>query len=140
MTTEEKEIVAIPPHASKRFSEYSIAGDVIQDCAVKLFPKKKAPQSVTFTEGNSPIRFTNYITYKVGEEGESKVVTQDFYVSGFTNYNYKDVVGKEKAGCKSQVTINYNKYGHATKYYITYGKAHNNSNSADCKEEVSWSK
>ena len=140
VTTEEKEIVAIPPHASKRFSEYSIAGDVIQDCAVKLFPKKKAPQSVTFTEGNSPIRFTKYITYKVGEEGESKVVTQDFYVSGFTNYNYKDVVGKEKAGCKSQVTIDYNKYAHATKYYITYGKAHNNSNSADCKEEVSWSK
>lgn len=127
----EKEIIAIPPHSYKSISEYTIASDVIEDCSVRLFPKKKAPESMKFTESNTPIRFTNYITYKIGENGNSKVITHDFYVSGYTNYSSKDVVEKEKIGCKSMHIYEFNKYANGTKYFITYGKTHSNRFSAD---------
>ena len=133
--TSHKPIVAIPPHSYKSISEYSIASDVIEDCSVKLFPKKKAPESLTFTEQNTPIKFTNYITYSVGEDGKPIVITIDFYVAGYTNYTNEEIVEKSKVGCKEQAIEKYNTKAAGTRYYVTYGKTHSNRYSADCKVE-----
>ena len=129
----EKAIVAIPPHSFKSISEYAIAGDVIEDCSVKLFPKKKSPDSMSFTEQNSPIKFTNYITYSVGESGNPVVVTNDFYVAGYTNYTEDEIFEETKVGCKEQVFEKYNTKAAGNRYYVTYNKGHNNMYSADCK-------
>ncbi|MGN0232795.1 MAG: hypothetical protein ACI4B5_00030 [Bacteroidaceae bacterium] len=131
----EKPIIAIPPHSHKAITEYTIADDVIEDCSVKLFPKQKDPQSVSFTEQNTPIRFTNYITYRVSEDATPVVVTNDFYVAGFTNYTKKEITETIKVGCKEQATEKYNTKAAGNRYYITYKKNHRNRYSADCKTE-----
>ena len=133
VSVSEKAIVAIPPHSFKSISEYAIAGDVIEDCSVKLFPKKKSPDSMSFTEQNSPIKFTNYITYSVGESGNPVVVTNDFYVAGYTNYTEDEIFEETKVGCKEQVFEKYNTKAAGNRYYVTYNKGHNNMYSADCK-------
>ena len=125
----EKEILAIPPHSVKNIAEYNIAGDVIQNCSVALFPKKNKPQSITYAEDESPLKFSNYITYKVGENGALVSLTHDFHVSGYTNYLLSETEENVKVGCKEQNTIKVNKYGKTTKYYYIYNKKHDNSNS-----------
>ena len=134
----EKEILAIPPHSMKNIAEYDIVGDVIQDCSVALFPKKRKPQSITYGEDESPVKFSNYITYKVGENGSLKSLTHDFYVSGYTNYVLSVTQELVKVGCKKQRTVTVNKYGKATKYYYIYTKQHDNSNSADARVQPEY--
>lgn len=140
VTYADKPIMAIPPHSYKSITEYTIAGDVIQDCSVKLFPKKKDPQSISFSEQDTPIRFTNHITYRVGEESKPVVVTNDFYVAGFTNYIEKEITDKIKVGCKEQSTKKYNTKAAGNRYYITYGTNHSNKYSADCKSNSYYKK
>lgn len=135
VTYSDKPVIAIPPHSYKSITEYAIANDVIEDCSAKLFPEHKKPQSVSFTEQNSPIRFSNYITYRVSEDATPVVVTNDFYVSGFTNYIKKEIMEKVKVGCKEQATEKYNTKAAGNRYYIKYEKSHSNRYSADCKEE-----
>lgn len=131
----EKPIVAIPPHSYKSISEYAIASDVIQDCSVKLFPKRKAPESVSFNKENTPIKFSNHITYSVGEEDTPIVVINDFYVAGYTNFIFDETVEKVKVGCKEQAMVKYNTKAAGNKYYVTYGETHSRRYSADCVAE-----
>lgn len=81
---EEKPIVAIPPKASKRISEYGIMQALILDCDLDRYPSEKA--SMEFDETNSPLHFTNYITYKLGETEQENVITNNFYISKVTNF------------------------------------------------------
>ena len=129
----EKPIVAIPPHASKAFSEYIIMGDVIQDCSVNLMVKKGKPDGKTYSATDSPINFTNYISYKKGEAGGYKVITNSFYLSGYNNYNYKDAIKKTKTGCKETVTLEYFEKAEADRFYVKYNNMHNTHYSKDAR-------
>lgn len=82
---QELDIVAVPPHALKRISEYSINNTLYLDCDLCLFPAAKA--TMNFTVDNSPLIFSNYITYHVGLAGEYKVIDNQFYLSSVTNYS-----------------------------------------------------
>lgn len=127
----EKPIVAIPPHASKSFSEYKIMTDIIQDCSVNLRVKKNNPEGQTFDESESPINFENHITYRVGENATAKVVTNKFYIGGFTNYFYKDILKVRRAGCKKTVlkTV-FDKYAPDC-FYMRYNQKHSRDYSLD---------
>ena len=98
-----------------------------------MFPKKGRKEEKSFTEYDTPIKFENYITYKVGENGEEKHICHKFYVAGYTNYNITNTEEKTKIGCKEQKEIIYNKYSKGTKYYIRYDRNHSNLFSADAK-------
>ena len=135
-TTWEKDVVAIPSHACKSIDEYSIADDVIQDCSVRLIPKKGHTREMTFSEANSPLRFSNFITYRIGELGEAKSVTHDFYVSRFANYSSKEVNEKVKTGCKGQKTETVCKEARNTRYYVRYSETHNKDYSADARSPM----
>lgn len=134
LTYEEKEIAIVPPHSKKYFSEYYVLGDVIQDCTMKMFPKRKQKESIIFQEDNSPVTFGNYITYKIGENSEYSHLTNNFYISGFSNYKIEDVKEKIKVGCREQVKIEINKYQKGTSFFIYYDDKHNNDYSKDSKE------
>ncbi|MBQ9170993.1 MAG: hypothetical protein IJ148_09315 [Bacteroidaceae bacterium] len=129
----EKPIVAIPPHALKSFSEYEIIEDAIQDCAVKMMVKKNQPDGIVYTESESPIKFKNYITYKNGENGATKEVSNDFYIGGFTNYISSDIIKTRKRGCKQTVTKTYNEKYASDRFYWKYNNTTSNDNSADAK-------
>lgn len=136
VSVKEKQMVAIPPHSYKVISEYLIDGEVLEDCSVKLFPKKNLSESITFDEANSPIKFTNYITYRVGENEASQTLTHEFYVGGYTNYNKIDVDQRIHVGCKNQLTRWMNKYADGKRYYVTYDSHHRNDFSADAKIRI----
>ena len=127
----EKPIIAIPPHASKSFSEYIIMEDVIQDCSVNLMVGKNKPEGMNLTESESPVNFRNYITYRKGENGEVKTVSNDFYVGGFTNYSSIDIVKTNKYGCKQTVTKTHCEGYASDRFYVKYDKSHSRAYSLD---------
>lgn len=127
----EKPIIAIPPHASKTFSEYIIMEDVIQDCSIRLKVKKNQSEGKTYSESDSPINFENYITYRVGDSETAKVVTNNFYIGGFTNYSSKDIEEKEFVGCKGSVLMKLNKEAAPDRFFVKYNQTHSRDYSAD---------
>lgn len=126
--------IAIPPHAGKVVSEHTLVTDVMQDCSVRLFPKSKKPECITFTQENSPLHFSNYITYRVGDSLAEKVVQNDFHVAGFTNYVSTEIEEKIKTGCKSQLRQKVNKQASNTRFYLPYDHTHKKDFSADASE------
>ena len=130
----EKNALAIPPHASKIISEYRIMEDVIQDCSVNLKVKRNQPQGMTYAETESPIVFRNYITYRTDKNvTEPKVIVNDFYVSGYSNYLSTDIIKGKASGCKGTVTKSYNDKYKADRFYVKYDKTHVNNYSADAE-------
>lgn len=47
---------------------------------------------MTYTQDNSPIIFTNYITYSVGKDNNTHVIENSFYISAITNYAEPEVI------------------------------------------------
>ena len=80
----EQKILAIPPMSSKIVIEYSISESLLLNCDLDRYPEEKA--SIEFDETNSPLFFTNYVTYKLGESSKEQVIKNTFYVSKITNY------------------------------------------------------
>lgn len=129
----EKLVVAIPPHSLKSFSKYTIVDDVIQDCSVRLKVKKNLPDGNSYTESESPIVFSNYITYWKGEGGKAKVVTNDFYIGGINNYLFSDIMKTKKYGCKQTIVKTTNDKYAPYRFFIKYDKVHTNHYSEDAK-------
>lgn len=81
----EEKIVAVPPHKSKLITEYSISNSLVVDCAMEQYPAEKS-KKLTYTKDNSPLKFSNYITYNKGEGTAETVIENEFYVSSVINY------------------------------------------------------
>ncbi|MBR5393488.1 MAG: hypothetical protein IK144_00225 [Bacteroidaceae bacterium] len=127
----EKPIVAIPPYSLKSFSEYKIMSDVIQDCSINMLVKKNQPEGMTLTESESPVNFSNYITYRKGESGAAKEVIHNFYIGGFTNYLSSDIIKIKKYGCKKTVMKKSNDKYSPDCFYVKYDRTHPGNYSAD---------
>lgn len=84
ISAKEQKIIALPPHSSKIVSEYAIANAILLDCDLDRYPSEKA--SISFDENNSPLRFSNYITYRLGENQPDRIIENNFYVSKIVNY------------------------------------------------------
>ena len=111
LAVKEQKILAIPPHASKIVAEYAINTSIWLYCDLARFPKEEA--SITFEESESPLRFSNYITYRLSDTETERVVENDFYISKVTNYAqpsvYKFVERKSKP-CQNMTTDLSEKY------------------------------
>ena len=130
---EEKPVIAIPSHCQKTVYEYNILSYPLQDCSVKMFPGSKG-EEFRFKEGQMP-EFSNIITYRVGENGTDKTVTNRFYITGFTNMKQNKALSNEKIGCKETKTIKTYKNRLPNSFYIIYNSSYNNRYSADAKKE-----
>lgn len=84
ISAKEQKIIALPPHSSKIVSEYAIANSILLDCDLDRYPSEQA--SISFNEANSPLHFSNYITYRLGDNQQEKVIENNFYVSKIINY------------------------------------------------------
>ncbi len=114
VTTKEKPIIAIPPHKSKYISTYNIAVSRFLSCELEILPQKSS--RVTFTKENSPLQFSNFITYSVGENGSVISIENAFYVSAVTNYAEPEIVEyrEREAPCKN--LKNESEYANETEY------------------------
>ena len=126
--TKEKNLIGIAPHASKNIGEYVIYTKVWVDCDLNRQPKKNEPQTIAFTLANTPVQFGNFITYKVGDNGAEKAVSNLFYTSRVTNYRKDDIFTTERHdNCPNVSDIKtveeqVLRFAPATGYYVTYVK------------------
>lgn len=77
-------IIAIPSHTKRIMSESPLMEELLLDCDLDRYPAEKA--SISYDETNSPLRFTNFITYHIGNSTQEKVIENKFYIAKVTNY------------------------------------------------------
>lgn len=119
--TTEKSIVAIPPHTSKSFSEYSISPRFFYECDNNITPSKKETPTYTYQLLNSPLKFANYITYRIGNEVIEHSFTNDFFIKEVSFYHADAAIIEINAGCsKDNHTIEVVKGASPHKFYIRY--------------------
>lgn len=99
---EEKPIVAIPPHASKVFSEYQLMNSRFMDCDLYENTSKKETASLSFNQSTSPINFSNYICYRIGNQPEEYIIDNSFYISQISNQHYDATIHKIDQGCPNE--------------------------------------
>jgi hypothetical protein len=90
----EKQIIAVPPHSKKYVETYNITVSSMVSCDLQRYPSNNA--KLDFTAENSPYRFSNVITYAVGDTAQSTTITNEFYVSAVTNYAEPEIVVMKK--------------------------------------------
>ncbi|MDE5811458.1 MAG: hypothetical protein K2H61_04015 [Muribaculaceae bacterium] len=98
---EEKPIIAIPPHASKVISEYDIMSHRFEDCDLFESPSKNEQESMSFSASNTPVTFSNFLCYRVGDIPEDNYIENSFYISEVTNQHYEATIREEKMGCSN---------------------------------------
>lgn len=100
---EEKPIIAIPPHAAKGFAEYSIMRNHFKDCDLYEAPSKNEQASMSFDISTTPVAFTNYLCYRVGDNSADHFIENNFYVSEVSNKNHKALFHDVAVGCSSDM-------------------------------------
>ena len=96
---------------------------MIRDCDLFKYPKAKKVKAVSYTRENSPIVFSNRITYAI--HNNSNLVENEFYVSEITNYPesvFFESRHEEFCGQKSSFQTKYYKFYDIDRFYIKYNK------------------
>ena len=122
-TIKEDSIIRIPAKTTKRISEYSINSTRITDCDLKKYPSRKTIKTKSYSIEQSPIIFSNIITYET--KGEKMTVQNEFYVSEIANYpatEFFEYKYTEYCGKKSESKTKFNKFYNTDKFYIKYSK------------------
>jgi len=120
--TEEK-VVVIPSKTAKIISEYDINNTVIRNCQLLRYPSKKQVKPVSFSSSDSPLQFSNRISYRVGTASSIKF-ENSFYISEVTNYPLEEFLetSKEKDCEGRSQPKKVFKYAAPANFYVTYNK------------------
>jgi len=121
----EEQIVCIPGMTAKIFTEYSINSALIRDCDLLRYPSEKQIKPRTYTKSNSPLVFSNRMTYIPANTMIPAKIENEFYVSEITNVPESKMVGTRYdvfCGEKSSVEVSYFKNASPDQFYIKYVK------------------
>jgi hypothetical protein len=121
----EKRIVCIPSHTAKAFREFVINESLVRDCNLLKYPNQKDIRTLTYSQDESPIVFSNRITYSIGTSEESVKVENAFYVKKITNYPEAEFITAEyKEYCeqKSLLKMGFYQYVSPFRFYVEYQK------------------
>lgn len=75
--------ITIPPKSYKEFLKFEIDRNIFRSCDLTINPKDKS-NTLHFDTTNSPLMFSNIITYQVDNE-EPVTINNDFYVNSVFN-------------------------------------------------------
>lgn len=95
----EEKVICIPSKTSKIITEYSITNNYLEHCDLKKYPNSKNINSVKFKQEESPIVFSNRLTYSKGISENQVKIENSFFVSEITNYpfhKFTKTIGVEK--------------------------------------------
>ncbi len=120
VTLKEDRLICIPSGKSKIINEYKVTNKLYEDCDYKLYPLVSEIKSQNFSATNSPIVFSNIISYIVGENGIEKLFENKFYVSEITNYPGTKVEGYDYKQCNFKIYKLYLKNSSPDKFYLKY--------------------
>ena len=121
----EEQIVCIPGMTAKIITEYSINSSLIRDCDLLRYPSEKQIKPRTYTKSNSPLVFSNRITYIPANTMIPEKIENEFYVSEITNLPEKQVIGTRKdvfCGEESSEEVSYFKNVTPDRFYLKYVK------------------
>jgi hypothetical protein len=121
----EEKVVCVPAKTSKMITEYNINDYLYRDCDLFKYPTKKQVKSKSFTKADSPIIFSNRITYTIEQSEEKVKFENEFYVSEISNYpegEFFESKYDEYCGQKSTTTTRYFKNASSDKFFIKYTK------------------
>lgn len=116
----EKAQVIIPAKSSKTFNEFRLNTAYLSHCDLPKFPTRKQAKSITFDQANSPVVFSNSITYQ--SSGLPETMRHEFYVSEIMNVSGTEAVRNVRVDrCKSKAIIREAVHKSPSNFYITYG-------------------
>lgn len=121
----EGKVICIPSKSSKIITEYNISKSLYRDCDLFKYPTKKQIKSKSFTKPESPIIFSNRITYTLGKSEKLIKFENEFYISEISNYPASEMFESkynEYCGQKSTTKTKYFKNVSPDKFYIIYTK------------------
>jgi len=121
----EEKIVCIPSMTSKIIKEYSITHSLYRDCDLFKYPRKRQIKTKTFKKSDSPLVFSNRLTYAVGQTVNPVTTENEFYVTEITNYPEKKIVETkvdEFCGQKGSLEKRVFKNVSTDKFYFHYFK------------------
>jgi hypothetical protein len=103
ITVDEPSKIKIAPHSGKVISEFSIVNSRFSNCDLLKFPQPKKVSSLKFTEQESPVQFSNIISYELN--GKSNIIQNSFFVNEISNlsssdfyaWRYDTICGKQSA-------------------------------------------
>ena len=75
-------------------------------CDMQSYPQSKSTQ-ISFTQDNTPLVFSNYVSYSVGESNEIITIENGFYVSTITNYSEPEIIEykKREKPCENLIDV-----------------------------------
>ena len=127
---QDKEIIAIPPKMAKLICEFKVSNRLLyfDECQRDLYPENVIIHS--FTKEESPINFTNFITYKIGKYGKDISISNKFYITEIKNIIETSEKIKEEISDKcdigsnpyytSKVIVSYMTSEDNNRFYMTY--------------------
>ncbi|MBP5189959.1 MAG: hypothetical protein J6031_03470 [Bacteroidales bacterium] len=120
----ERDVVMIPPHSTKYFSEFRITTREMELCGIRDTPKKGKPVGLSFTEENSLLTFGNFVTYTVGSKGKKKHIADNFFVSEIINVNggamFETVRAINACGKETGERVERIRYSTPDRFYVIY--------------------
>jgi len=118
----ESKIVCVPAKTSKIISEFSINELRIKNCNLLKYPSKKQVSPVNYTKDDSPLVFSNRISYNVGT-GNTVKFQNEFYISEISNHPSSEFFSVQRSKeCGESKSVNTSNYISADKFYISYNK------------------
>ena len=126
----ESRLICVPSKTSKIIYEFTISEGIYRSNDLYRFPTRSQVKPVNFTVNNSPIVFSNKISYYVGSSDNIIVFENKFFVSEITNYpassvsNSKEEIYQEVSPFSLEQL---SKKAAADKYYLIYVKVKNSS-------------
>ena len=97
VTKKEKEFICIPAKSYKYVEGYRIYPSFEKTCDKQLDYPKTESTLITYSEGNSPLKFNNRIAYSFEESSKSlKFIENSFWLSSVKNYTKKMAIEKVK--------------------------------------------
>lgn len=123
VTYYEEKVIIIPPKSAKNIVEFSINTSFYDDCDMRKYPTKKTITSKSFSKEESPLIFSNRISYSMDRSEKLIKFENNFYVSEITNYPKSEVLEfkyDEICGKKTMTKSYYFKETGADKFYIKY--------------------
>jgi hypothetical protein len=120
ITTIEEKIVIIPRNSAKIIYGKLINDSYLSFNELKKYPKNHEKYSIQFNSENTPISFSNIISYSLNKDDKLIKVYNDFYVSEITNYNGEDIIksiNKNKEG-RFIRPYNYFTVGAPDRFYV----------------------
>ena len=125
VTFNEEKILCIPSRTSKIITEYIINQTLIRDCELFKYPAKKQIKTKNYSKNNSPLVFSNRLSYSVGQKENFIEFENEFYVSEITNLPESEMIEEKQeefCGQKAGLPLKFYKSESPSKFFIQYLK------------------